>query len=308
MFLKLFTEDVIIINELAWQEDSLKVFISVLGIPLTPKFMEDTFSSPTITAWHSTSFDHILTLPKLGKTKKTISAFSYSSRDTLTSVMTGIRTDAGFVAEIKGTLVLKSFEDVMSMPDAQGRRWIGFGMESLYNNGNNRKLSKFSRDMHTKLKDMLYPILVDQFENVNEDEKEFLLKYLNDLPNANNEGAVKSIQRILNALPKKSRGIVYKKYIDGAMKIVKRYSKGFMAAFFNNSSTTDYWDELLINQFTVEKVYYIGNSPEYYDDSYNRDLDDMVAELESKGFKTEDIDPDSFYKLMKSKEKIQLKA
>jgi len=117
-----------ITEEVAWlQSTSKMVFdfgqISQMKIPLSSKMLTWIFNVqlPRVTVFHVTSGIGFEKLKRLQKKKASISAFFNMSADYIDS---GIKTEGGVVAELDANILMSSKNDIMSMPDKAGRRWI----------------------------------------------------------------------------------------------------------------------------------------------------------------------------------------
>jgi len=112
----------------AWELSASKMIfdfgqMSNMKIPLTSKTMEWIFQVqlPRATVFHVTSGVGLEKLKKLQNKKKSISAFFNMSADYIDS---GIKTEGGVVAELDANIIMSSKDDILSMPDKTGRRWV----------------------------------------------------------------------------------------------------------------------------------------------------------------------------------------
>ena len=117
-----------ITEEVAWLQSTSKMIfdfgeISQMKIPLTSKTMSWIFNVqlPRVTVFHVTSGIGLEKLMRLQNKKKSISAFFNMSADYIDQ---GIKTEGGVVAELDANILMSSKNDIMSMPDKAGRRWI----------------------------------------------------------------------------------------------------------------------------------------------------------------------------------------
>ena len=115
-------------EEVAWQQSTSKMIfdfgqIATMKIPLTSKTMEWIFQVqlPRATVFHVTSGIGLEKLKRLQNKKKAISAFFNMSADYIDS---GIKTEGGVVAELDANIIMSSKNDILSMPDKTGRRWV----------------------------------------------------------------------------------------------------------------------------------------------------------------------------------------
>ena len=222
-----------------------------LKIPLSSSIMNRVWpKSVRSKAFHVTDLDGVFKLTKMGKTKS-ISAF-YNIEDVMIS--SGIKTYGGYVVELEGDVLAASPDDVSSQPDKSGRRWITFS--SLMNPstaadpglGGKAKL----RGIETDLQDVLVNILKKNGEDVDESSR------------ANIIGLQWSGLGMKTGGKEKS--LIIKDYIDGMEKIMKKHSKSLRSVLTDytkkrtlepdpDSGDVAMWDELVINNFTIQKVH-----------------------------------------------------
>ena len=73
---------------------------------------------------HATTVDGIEKLAKIQNSSAQISTVDYASQYGIESLVSGIATEGGAVALVKGLAVFEADEDIYSYQDKQGRRWI----------------------------------------------------------------------------------------------------------------------------------------------------------------------------------------
>jgi len=245
-----------------------------LKIPLSPSIMSRVWpKSVRSKAFHLTDYDGLGKLKGMQKGKKSISAF-YNIDDYMIS--SGIKTEGGYVVELTGDVLAASPDDIASQPDKSGRRWITFS--SLMNSstaadpGLNGKTQL--KGIETDLEDLLVGILKKNGENV-------------DIVNSSNVIGLE-----WSALGMKTGGkeksLIIKDYIDGMEKIMKKHSKSLRSVLTDytkkrtlepdpDSGDVAMWDELVVNNFTIQKIH-VGPEfgPDFEDDD---DIDGFPFEL-----------------------------
>ena len=222
-----------------------------LKLPLSSSIMKRIWpKSVRSKAFHVTDLDGVFKLTKMGKTKS-ISAF-YNIEDIMIS--SGIKTNGGYVVELEGDVLAASPDDISSQPDKSGRRWITFS--SLMNPstaadpglGGKTQL----RGIDTDLQDVLVNILKKNGEDVQTGSQ------------ANIIGLQWSGLGMKTGGKEKS--LIIKDYIDGMEKIMKKHSKSLRSVLTDytkkrtlepdpDSGDVAMWDELVINNFTIQKVH-----------------------------------------------------
>jgi len=222
-----------------------------LKIPLSSSIMNRVWpKSVRSKAFHVTDLDGVFKLTKMGKTKS-ISAF-YNIEDIMIS--SGIKTNGGYVVELEGDVLAASPDDISSQPDKSGRRWITFS--SLMNSSTDADPGlggkAHLRGIETDLQDVLVNILKKNGEDVDESSR------------ANIIGLQWSGLGMKTGGKEKS--LIIKDYIDGMEKIMKKHSKSLRSVLTDytkkrtlepdpDSGDTALWDELVINNFTIQKVH-----------------------------------------------------
>jgi len=176
-------------------------------------------------------------------------------------MISGIKTEGGYVVELEGDVLVASPDDISSQPDKSGRRWITFS--SLMNPstasdpglGGKAKLKGIEKD----IKKLLIDILLDKDTPYNVSKKSELNLAWSGLGMATGG---------------KEKSLIIKDYIDGMEKIMKKHSKSLGALLTDytkkrtldpdpDSGDTALWDELVVNNFKIQKIH-VG--PEFADD------------------------------------------
>ena len=227
--------------------------IKDLKIPLSPSIMSRVWpKSVRSKAFHLTDFDGVKKLKGMQGKKRSISAF-YNIDDYM--IGSGIKTEGGYVVELEGDILAASPDDVSSQPDKSGRRWITFS--SLMNPstaadpglGGKAKLRGIDKDLENLLVDILTK---------------------NDLGPYKKGLTTRELNRGWSWLGAKTGGkeksIIIKDYIDGMEKIMKKHSKSLRSVLTDytkkrtlepdpDSGDTAMWDELVVNNFTIQKIH-----------------------------------------------------
>ena len=231
-----------------------------IHIPLSPSIMKRIWpKSVRSKAFHLTDFDGLKKLKGMQKGKRSISAF-YNMDDYM--IASGIKTEGGYVVELEGDVLAASPDDISSQPDKSGRRWIT--VSSLMNSpfdsdpglGGKAKLRGIEED----IKALLTEIVKKNSEGV---------KF---------SGTTAEIATMWSGLGKstggKEKSLIIKDYIDGMEKIMKKYAKPLRSILTDytkkktlepdpDSGDVAMWDELVVNNFTIQKIHV---SPEFSPD------------------------------------------
>ena len=260
----------------AWQESlstmlfelprqSIDDVVIPLGSSIIERLWPDKIRS---TVFHLTDYEGIEGLKKMQKSKKSISAFfnmdSYLIDD-------GIRTEGGYVVELSADILVSSPDDLATMVDKSGRRYIIFQrLRQGYEGGGlggGAKLAGMRRD------------IINMFKRLVNEQDEWIEP-------DNILGSVEDIKKdpffawtVIGDNIRKSRNsgfvfsLVIKDYLDRMEKIMKKNSRQLGSLFYDYAKNKTFryekgigqtpWDELVVNNFTIKKIH-VG--PMFYDD------------------------------------------
>ena len=268
-------------EEVAWTE-SLSTMLFDLPreglkdakIPLSPAIFKRVWpKSIRSKAFHLTDLIGVQRLKKMQGKKKSISAF-YNMTDYM--IQSGIRTEGGYVVELEGDVLAAAPDDISSQPDKTGRRWLTFSTLMNKSTASDPGLDGASKlkKMEKDLQDLLVEIL-------GKNEK-----------GPYRAGDTNVIAKAWSYLGKsvggKEKSVIIKDYIDGMEKIMKKYSKPLKSVFTDytkkrtldpdeDSGDTAMWDELVVNNFKIQKIH-VG--PEFAPDfDGDDDIDGFPFEL-----------------------------
>ena len=113
----------LLFEKVAHTKKSLE-WVSMDYIPMSPKVMKQIMGDTPITVFHNLDPDSIKNkLSKVIGKKKSISSYT---TDTEGHLITGggIQTSGGVVLEVEGKVLVAGTEDLGSVPDETGRRWL----------------------------------------------------------------------------------------------------------------------------------------------------------------------------------------
>ena len=230
-------------------------------IPISPAIFRRIWPKPVRTkVFHLTDFDGVKKVIKMQGGKRSISAF-FNMDDIV--IETGIKSEGGFVLEMMADVLAASQDDMSSQPDKTGRRWMTFS--TLMNKptdsdpglGGATKLKRMEND----IKEMLIKIIVDHSD-------------ITPVPNVN-----KAWGYLGKSVGGKEKSLIIKDYLDGMEKVMKKYAKPLGTIFTDyvkkriqepdpDSGDKPMWDELVVNNFTIEKVHVVtGDDPEDWDET-----------------------------------------
>ncbi len=233
--------------------------IDELPIPMSPPIFKRIWpDSIRSRVFHVTDFSGIHKLKKMQGKKKSISAF-YNMRDS-SRMLYGIKTEGGYVVEMDADILAAAPDDIASMPDKTGRRWILWDV-ILEEMGGKHKIKKMEKD--------LTALII-----------EIQVKYAED-PNPYNPTPAAGWIRLGKEYKSDGKGksLIIKDYLDGMEKVMKKYSKPLRSVFTDytkkriqdpdpDSGEVEDWDELVVNNFKIVKIH-VG--PEYAEDFQDDD-------------------------------------
>jgi len=221
--------------------NSSGLMIPISG-PMFKRIWPDTIRS---TVFHTTDSNGLKALKKLEGGKKTISAFfSMMSR----YMEGGIATGGGIVAEMEADVLISAKDDIMSVVDKTGRRWVEMSwFENAQGYGNPAGFHKVEKDLNTLIKNLvkkhLTPILG---KNAVVREHEYELWG--------------NMKRHLKGDGQKLR-LVIKDYFDGMEKVIKKNKEVMGGIFYGYAKskrmTDNAWDEQIVNNIKVKTVHLI---------------------------------------------------
>ena len=153
----------LLFEKVAHTKKSLE-WVSLDYIPMSPKVMKQIMGDTPITVFHNLDPDSIKNkLSKVIGKKKSISSYT---TDTEGHLITGggVQTSGGVVLEVEGKVLVAGTEDLASVPDESGRRWIApsillgklLGMKQFDGGGSGIYYRKSLYKYDKKLEDILW--------------------------------------------------------------------------------------------------------------------------------------------------------
>ena len=247
-FAQLSTSDYVF-GTATYNSSDLKIPISG---PMFKRIWPDTIRA---TVFHVLGAEDIYELKKLEGGKKSISAFfSMMSR----YMEGGIATEGGIVAEMEADVLISAKDDIMSMVDKTGRRWVEMSwFVNAQSYGTGPKFGKVEKELNTLIANLVVKHLP---KDVTQGEHEYELW-----------GAMK---RHLHGDGKKLR-LVIKDYFDGVEKVIKKNKEVMSGIFYGYAKskrmTDNAWDEQIVNNIQIKKVHIISEKDDQEDAEWRRD-------------------------------------
>jgi len=220
-------------------------------IPMTPKVIKQIMGDTPITTFHNVDWFKAKTqIPNIIGKQKSISTFTSDTEGNL-STGGGVQTMGGIVLQVQGKVLVAGTEDLGSVPDEAGRRWLSpnvlgkiLGMKELSGPGGGVYYRKMLYKYDKKLEDILYRY------------KTSLLVFDTDP------------QRVKDKFPPftgKQKAELIKRYIDASNKFLLKNQKKIKKAFWknvNNPKITTFmssygYNELLVYDVEVKDAYLV---------------------------------------------------
>ena len=240
----------LLFEKVAHSKKSLE-WVSMDFIPMTPKVMKQILGNTPITAFHNLNWFAIKNqLPKVIGSKKSISTYTGDTSNRL-SMGGGVQTDGGIVLEVEGKVLVAGTEDLGSVPDEAGRRWLHpntfgkiLGMDQFKGGGGGIYYRKSLYKYDKKLEDMLFKY------------KTSLLVMPSDPPD---------VKKRFPMYTNKQKSELIKRWIDASNKFLlsnkKKINKSFMDNV-NNPKITKFmsqygYNELLVYDVKVKDAYIV---------------------------------------------------
>ena len=232
----------LLFEKVAHTKKSLE-WVSMDYIPMTPKTMKEIMGDTPITVFHNLNPDSIKNkLSKVVGKKKSISTYTTDTEGHL-SVGGGVQTGGGVVLEVEGKVLVAGTEDLGSVPDEAGRRWIHpntfgkiVGMKQFEGGGGGIYYRKHLYNMDKKLEDILYKY------------KTSLLVMPSDPPD---------VKKRFPLFDNKQKAELIKTYINASNKFLLKMKKKIKDSFMdnvNNPKITKFMSQLGYNELLVYDI------------------------------------------------------
>ena len=220
-------------------------------IAMTPKVIKQIMGDVPITTFHNLNPEAVKKqLPKVIGKKKSISTFTADTEGNL-AMGSGVQTSGGVVLEVEGKVLVAGTEDLGSVPDEAGRRWIStdvlgkiIGITQFKGEGGSQKFKKELYKIDKKLEDMLWKY------------KTSLLVLPEDPPD---------VKKRFPLYTGKQKAELIKRWIDASNKFLLKNKKKIKKSFednVNNPKITKFmssygYNELLVYDVKVKDAYIV---------------------------------------------------
>ena len=240
----------LLFEKIAHSKKSLE-WVSMDFIPMSPPIIKQIMGDTPITVFHNLDQDSIKNkLSKVIGKKKSISTYTGDTSNRL-SMGSGVQTDGGVVLEVEGKVLVAGTEDLGSVPDEAGRRWIHpnilgkiLGVKELQKGAGGINFRRELYKIDKKLEDILYKY------------KTSLLVMPSDPPD---------VKERFPMYTNKQKAELIKRYIDASNKYLLKNKKKIKDSFMdnvNNPKITKFmsqygYNELLVYDVKVKDAYIV---------------------------------------------------
>ena len=240
----------LLFEKVAHSKKSLE-WVSLDFIPMTPKTMKEILGDTPITTFHNLDSDSIKNkLSSVIGKKKSVSSYTGDTSNRL-AMGGGVQTSGGVVLELEGKVLVAGTEDLGSVPDEAGRRWIApsafgkiVGMNQFKGGGAGIYYRKMLYKYDSKLEDLLWKY------------KTSLLVMPSDPPD---------VKKRFPMYNNKQKAELIKRYIDASNKFLlanKNIIKKTFEDNVNNPKITKFmskygYNELLVYDVKVKDAYIV---------------------------------------------------
>lgn len=221
--------------EAKWVEHAFELAWMRGLFPLTPEIGKILNKGRRVHTFHMTSIKSLDKLKSLVGSKKSIST---------TTKVPNLRGvwEGGVLFYLEGTLLVKGLDDIMSRPDNEGRRWIGFD----YGDAEELWVYEVEKNrFHGRGRE------IARMETGSKEQNEEIRKYL-------------------------------KEYVDIATKFAKQYRHEVLQYFIDKDNTYASWNELVVNQIKLIDVIWDTSYVPDYHSSANTTKEKEIKKIEAK--------------------------
>ena len=213
------------------------------------------------TTFHVTNFRYFDQLYAIQNSRRSISTFANMDRK---SIYQGIQSGSGLVVEVEGNVLAAAREDVMSIPELSGRRMMAFNF--FRGPWGDKDVTKMQRGLEKLLKTLVnkyYTAFGDDYGNMVPSPRDDDFKKWRHIRAAYDQARVRS--RIERRKAGTTMQKIVKEYMDGVEKVFMQNAKQVqdtLTRYIERKKTDEQWDEIVVDDFNIKKVYIIEDSDE----------------------------------------------
>ena len=205
------------------------------------------------TVFHVTRMSNFDQLYAIQNSRRSISTFANMDRGPIAG---GVQGGSGLVVEVEGNVLVAAKEDIFSIPEKSGRRMMAFNW--FRGPWGSNDVVKMAKGLEKLLK-----TLVNKYgksfdgkapKGKGDWEKwEYMRGAYMKAKSKGDRSAGRAMQKIV------------KDYMDGVEKVFKQNAKqvqAILTRYVENLKTDENWDEIVVDDFNIKKVWIITDSDE----------------------------------------------
>jgi len=210
------------------------------------------------TTFHVTNFRFFDQLYAIQNSKRSISTFANMDRR---SIYQGIQAGSGLVIEVEGNVLAAAREDVMSIPELSGRRMMAFNFfRGPWGEKDVMKMQKGLEKLLKTLVNKYYTAFGDDYGNMVPSPRDDDFTKWRHIRAAYDQAKSKRDRKAGRIMQK-----IVKEYMDGVEKVFMQNAKQVqdtLTRYIERKKTDEQWDEIVVDDFNIKKVYIIEDSDE----------------------------------------------
>ena len=232
---------------------------NTMWLPISGSIFKRVFPKQVrTTTFHVTNFRYFDQLYAIQNSRRSISTFANMDRK---SIYQGIQSGSGLVVEVEGNVLAAAREDVMSIPELSGRRMMAFNF--FRGPWGEKDVMKMQRGLEKLLKTLVnryYTAFGDDYGNMVPSPRDDDFKKWRHIRAAYDQAKSKRDRKAGRTMQK-----IVKEYMDGVEKVFLQNAKQVqdtLTRYIERKKTDEQWDEVVVDDFNIKKVYIIEDSDE----------------------------------------------
>ena len=235
------------------------------------------------TTFHVTNFKYFDQLYAIQNSRRSISTFANMDRR---SIYQGIQSGSGLVIEVEGNVLAAAKEDVMSIPELSGRRMMAFNFfRGPWGEKDVMKMQKGLEKLLKTLVNRYYTAFGDDYGNMVPSPRDDDFTKWRHIRAAYDQVRISKKPRLRvrqakskdeflkskeeSQVDRRTAGRtmqkIVKEYMDGVEKVFSQNAKQVqdtLTRYIERKKTDEQWDEIVVDDFNIKKVYIIEDSDE----------------------------------------------
>ena len=232
---------------------------NTMWLPISGSIFKRVFPKQVrTTTFHVTNFRYFDQLYAIQNSRRSISTFANMDRK---SIYQGIQSGSGLVVEVEGNVLAAAREDVMSIPELSGRRMMAFNFfRGPWGEKDVMKMQKGLERLLKTLVDRYYTAFGDDYGNMVPSPRDDDFTKWRHIRAAYDQAKSKRDRTAGRTMQK-----IVKEYMDGVEKVFMQNAKQVqdtLTRYIERKKTDEQWDEIVVDDFNIKKVYIIEDSDE----------------------------------------------